>query len=113
MEIAEEMLFFLSDFCYHKNEGKHRIREEVERATRRWVYLLRSGWEWPPDRKDSTRLGLLGLFDLLRSNLCTRLRLDGNLHWPLGGQQEWLAWKRQVSGEMAQRFSRDDKSSRD
>ena len=90
MEIASEMEFFLSDFCYHKNDGKYKIGEEVEQAIRRWVYLLQSGWEWSLDRKDTTRFGLWGLIDLLRSNLCTRSRLDGNLYWPLSGYDEWL-----------------------
>lgn len=102
MEIAVEMTFFPSDFCRHKNEGKYRIGEEVEQAIRRWVYLLRTGWKWPLDRKDSTRFGLQGLLDLLRSNLCTKSRLDGNVYWPLAGRQEWLDWKsktgQQVTG---------------
>lgn len=96
MEIAVEMSFFLSDFCYHKNEGKYKIGEEVEQAIRRWVYLLRTGWKWSPDRKDSTRFGLRGLLDLLRSNLCTKSRLDGNLYWPLAGPEEWSDWKRKA-----------------
>ena len=90
MEIAGEMELFLSDFCYHKNEGKYRIRQEVDEAIRRWVYLLPSGWEWSPGRKDSTRFGLLGICDLLRSDF--RIK-SGNLYWPLAGPQEWLAWK--------------------
>jgi hypothetical protein len=93
MEIANEMMFFLSDFRRHKNEGKYRICEEVEHGIRRWVYLLRTGWEWPSGRKDSTLFGLRGLLDLLRSNLCTKSRLDGNLYWPLAGPKEWSDWK--------------------
>ena len=93
MEIASEMMFFLSDFCYHKNDGKYRISEEIEQAIRRWVYLVRTGWEWSPGRKDSNRFGLRGLLDLLRTNLCTSSRLDGNLYWPLAGPEEWLDWR--------------------
>ena len=92
LEIAGEMGFFLSDFCYHKNEEKHQVAEEVEQAIRRWVCLLRGGWEWPPNRKDATHFGLRGLFDLLRSNFCLKSRLGGNLYWPLSGRQEWDTW---------------------
>jgi len=89
MELANEVQFFLSDFCHHKNEGKFQIDSEVELAFRRWIALLRSNWKWDKSRTDTTRLGFRGILDLLRSNLCTRSRLDGNLYWPL--QDEW-AW---------------------
>ena len=93
-EIASEMSFFLSDFCYHHNAGEYGIDAEVEEAIRRWVYLLRTGWEWSPRRKDTTRFGLRGVFDLLRSNLVTRSRLAGNWYWPLAGPEEWTDWQR-------------------
>lgn len=104
LEIAGEMELFLSDFCYHRNEGGYQISEEAEQAIRRWVYLLRSGWEWPPHREDLTQFGWLGLLALLRSNLCVKSRLAGNCYWPLSGPEEWLAWtKDSDSGDSGDR----------
>ena len=97
IEIGTEMQFFLSDFTYHRNEGKYHIENPVEQALRRWITLLRYGWLWNPERSDTTRFGLRGIIDLLRANLCIRSRLDGNLFWPLENEQEWNTFQQNLA----------------
>lgn len=89
-EIALELSLYYSDFAHHKNQGKYHIPEEMERTIRRWVLLLRSDWQWPPGRKDSTpRRRWSALLAFFRANLCVRSRVAKNEYWPLDTELSW------------------------
>jgi len=93
-EISHEMDLFLSDFNRHKNEGRFRIPDDHEAAVRRWVSLLRSNWNWPAERSDSTPRGMMSaLLRLMRTRVFSKAgRLRGNIFWPLRSEDEWKAF---------------------
>lgn len=93
-EIALELSLYYSDFAQHKNQGKYRIPDEMERTIRRWVLLLRSDWQWPPGRKDSTPCGRWNaLLAFFRANFCVRSRVAKNEYWPLDTELSWTQLK--------------------
>jgi hypothetical protein len=90
-EIAHRMDLFLDEFNGHRNAGKYRIGKEGEQVVRRWIALLRTNWQWPTGRSDSTPRNTRSAIRALWRGLVAgkKVHQSENCNWPLTSEEEW------------------------
>jgi hypothetical protein len=84
VEIGREMSRFLGDFKKQMYDSAQ-LLPQYEEGLRRWILLLRSAVEWPPDATSAR--GVQKLLNFFR--LVQRTEFGRNPFWPYETQADW------------------------